>query len=86
MVDGGEVGTVSAFAEGAQKEDNFLSGEDVREGFFALDFDLGPNLPFRAEVVSVEGAQGTDGLVDRAPGQAQIGLEMKKEVEDLPAL
>lgn len=56
MVDEGEIGAVATVAKGAQEASNFLPGEDVRERFFAFDFDFGPDLPAMSEVVAVEGA------------------------------
>lgn len=86
LIKDGEEGAVATVPKGAQKQGDFLASEDVGEGFLALDFDLGPDLPFEAEVVPVEGAQGADGLVDSASPAVEINLEMKKEVEDMPAL
>ena len=86
MVDEGEVGAVAAVAEGAQEEGDFVAGQDVRKGFFAFDFDLGPDLPFEAEVVAVKGAKSADGLVDGGASEVTSGLEVEEEVEDLSAL
>lgn len=85
LVDGGEEGAVATVVEGAQKESDFLAGEDVREGFLAFNFDLAPDLPAQAEVVLVEGADGAEGLVDGAGGEVALGLEVEEEVEDLSA-
>ena len=82
LIHDGEEGAVSAIAKGAQKEVDFLAGEDVRKRFFASDFDLGPDLPAEVEVVSVEGAQGAEGLIYGAALEVELGLEMEEEVED----
>lgn len=66
LVDEGEVGAVTTVAKGAQEADHFFASEDVGKRFFTFDFNFGPDLPFEAEVVAVEGAQGADGLVDGA--------------------
>lgn len=76
MVYGGEEGAVAAIAKGAEELLNFLAGEDVRKRFFALDFDLGPDLPFAVEVVAVEGADGTDGLVYGGGSEFALALEV----------
>lgn len=76
MVDGGEEGAVSAIAKGAQKQMDFFAGEDVREWFFALDFDFGPDLPFAVEVVAVEGADGAKGLIDGGGSEFALALEV----------
>jgi len=55
----------------------------VREGFFTFNFDLGPDLPFEAEVVAVEGAQGADGLINSGALEMALALKVKEEVEDL---
>lgn len=57
----------------------------MRECFFAADFDLGPDLPFEAEVIAVKGAQGADGLVDGGAFEVAFGLEVEEEAEDLGA-
>lgn len=82
MVEEGEEGAVAAIVEGAQEEGNFFAGEDVREGLFASDFDLGPDLPAEAKVVAEEGAQRTDGLVDGVPLELELGLQVEEEIED----
>ena len=55
----------------------------MREGFFTFDFSLGPDLPFEAEVVAVEGAQGADGLIDGGALEIAFALKVKEEFEDL---
>ena len=50
---------------------------------FPQDFDLLPDLPVPPEVVPVEGAQGTDGLVDGAALEVALRLQMNQEVQDL---
>jgi hypothetical protein len=85
LVDGGEEGAVSSVAQGAEDEGDFLAGEDVREGFFAFDFDLAPDLPLMPEVVAIEGAKGADGLVDGGGFEVALGLEVEEEVEDFGA-
>lgn len=56
LIEKGEVGAVTSVLKGAQEAGDFFSSEDLREGFFAFDFDLGPDLPATAEVVTVKGA------------------------------
>ena len=63
LVDGGEESPVTTVAEGAKELGDFLTSEDVRERFFAFDFDLTPDLPFEVEMIPIEGAQGANGLV-----------------------
>jgi hypothetical protein len=86
MVDEGEVGAVTTAAKGFEKFGNLLAGEDVREGFFALDFDLGPDFPGVFEMIAIEGAQRTDGLVEGGGGEFALRLEVDEEVEDLAGI
>ena len=69
LVDDGEVGAVAAVVEGAQEPGYLGPGEDVGERLGALDLDLFPDVPAEPEVVTVERAQGTEGLVERAGGE-----------------
>lgn len=85
LVDGGEESPVATVAEGAKELADFLTCEDVREGFFAFDFDLTPDLPFEVEVITIEGAQGANGLVHGATREVSLGLKVEEEVEDLVA-
>lgn len=86
LVDGGEESAVSTVAESAKELADFLTREDVREGFFALDFDLAPDLPFEVEVIPVEGAQGANSLVDGGGSELAFCLKMDEEVENRPTL
>ena len=86
LVDGGEERAVSTVAEGGQQAGDLFTSENVWERFLAFDFDLGPDLPAMVEVIAVESAQGTDGLVDSGAGEVALGLEVEEEVEDLGAL
>lgn len=83
LIDEGEVGAVTAVAEGAQELGDFLTGEDVGQWLDALDVDFCPDFPGLAEVVAVKGAQGADGLVEGGTGEFALGLEVDEEVEDL---
>jgi hypothetical protein len=83
LIDEGEVGAVTAVAEGAQEFGDFLAGEDVGQWLDALDVDFRPDFPRLAEVVAVEGAQGADGLVEGGTGELAFGLEVDEEVKDL---
>ena len=83
LIDEGEVGAVTAVAEGAQELGDFLAAEDVGQRLDALDVDFRPDFPRLAEVVAVEGAQGADGLVEGGAGELAVGLEVDEEVEDL---
>ena len=82
LIDEGEVGAVTAVAEGAQELGDFLAGEHVGQRLDALDIDFRPDLPVLAEVVAVKRAQGTDGLVEGGAGELAFGLEVDEEVED----
>ena len=86
LVDGGEESPATTVAEGAKELADFLSCEDMREGPFAFDFDLTPDLPFEVEVISIEGAQGANGLVDGGGGEVAFCLKTDQEVENLAAL
>lgn len=55
----------------------------MRERFFALDFNLTPNLPFKIEVIPVEGAQGAYCLIYGVARKIPLGLKVEEEVEDL---
>lgn len=83
LIEEGEVGAVASIAKGAQKKGNFFPGQNVGKHFFPFDFDLWPDLPTSVEVISVEGAQGADGLVDGAAFQLPVVLKMDEKVEDL---
>ena len=48
---------------------------------FALDADFFPDVPVEAEVVTVEGAQTADGLVEGGRGEFAIDLKMNEEIE-----
>jgi hypothetical protein len=82
LIDEGEVGAVTAVAEGAQELGDFLAGEDVGQRLDALDPDLRPDLPRLAEVVAVKRAQGADGLVEGGAGELAVRLQVDEEIED----
>lgn len=86
LVEQGEVGPVATVPKGGQETGDLIAGEDMREWCLAADFDLGPDLPFEVEVVTKEGAQGTDRLIDGGPGQFAFVLKMEQEIKDLTAL
>lgn len=56
MVNEGAVGAVTPIAKGGEEPSHFLTSENHREGRVALEFDLRPNLPFEAKVITVEGS------------------------------
>ena len=68
-----------------RKQGDLLAGQHVGQRFVALDVDLLPDVPVESEVVAVEGAQGADGLVERAGFELALVLEVDEEVEHLPA-
>jgi hypothetical protein len=82
LVDEGEVGAVATVAEGAQEQGDVVAGEDVGQWFVALDGDAAPDVPGKAEVVAVEGAQGADGLVEGGGAEVAVVLEVDEEVEN----
>lgn len=53
----------------------------MRKRLFALDADLFPDVPVEAEMVTVEGAQTADGLVEGGGGELAVVLEVDEEVE-----
>ena len=56
---------------------------DIRAAILTQDLDLLPDVPVAPEVVAVEGAQGTDRLVDRAAMEIPFGLEVDEEIQNL---
>ena len=53
----------------------------MRERLGALDGDLLPDVPVTPEVISVEGTQRADGLVESAGRELAVVLEVDQEVE-----
>ena len=82
LVDDGEVGAVPAVAEGVEQECDFLPGQDVGKRLGALDADLLPDVPVSPEVFAVEGAQGTDGLIEGARSELALLLEVDQEIKN----
>ena len=81
LIDDGAEGAVASVAEGAQQQGDLSSGKDVRKRLFALDVDFFPDVPIKSKVVTVEGAQTTDGLVEGGRGEFSLVLEVDEEVE-----
>jgi hypothetical protein len=73
LIDEGEVGAVATVAKGAQELGDLVTGEDLGKWLDALDFNFCPDFPSLAEVVAVEGAEGTDGLVKGGSGSGVSG-------------
>jgi len=48
----------------------------------ALDADLLPDVPVSPEVFAVEGAQGTDGLIEGARSELALLLEVDQEIKN----
>lgn len=84
LIDNGEVGAVATVVKSPEELADFPAGEDVWQGFLALDLDLCPDFPALAEVIAIEGAQGADGLVEGGTGEFSVGLKVEQKVEDLP--
>jgi hypothetical protein len=83
LIDDGEVGAVSTVPEGSQESRDFLSREDMRKRFAAVNLDLPPDVPIATEMIAVEETDGTKRLVDGGSLEASLLLEMDEEVEDL---
>lgn len=83
LINNGEVGAVATVPEGPQEQGNFLTREDMRKWFTAVNFDLLPNVPIPAEMVAVEEADGTKRLVDGAAIELALLLEMYEKIENL---
>ena len=82
-VNDGEIGAVSAIAKGRDEEADFLASEHVGEWLVAVDFDLTPDCPTLAEVVTVVSAEGVDSLIERASSEFSISLKMSEKGENL---
>ena len=81
MIDDGEKGTVSTIAKRPQETGNLSASEDMGQRFVALDVDLFPDVPVEPDMVAVESAQRTNGLVKRAGTELALVLQVDEEVE-----
>lgn len=81
LIDEGAVGAKADIAEGAQETMDLHPGEDFGEGLVAFDVDLLPDVPIDAEVIAVEGPQGTHRLIHRTGPKLPLVLKVDEEVE-----
>ena len=83
LVDDGEVGAVAPIAKGAKEQSDFVSREDMRERFRAVDFDFLPDVPVAIEMIAIEEANGTEGLIDGTALQLALLLQVHEKIEHL---
>ena len=67
----------------AEELRHLVAREHVGQLLLTADLDLAPSLPVAPEVVAVETAQGTGGLVDRRVLQAPLVAKRDEEIEHL---
>ena len=83
MIDEGEEGAVTTVIEGFKEGADVLWTDDVRKRFVAFWFDLIPDLPLLAEVVTKESLESLLGLVNGGAGKLTHVLAMDEKVLNL---
>jgi len=82
VVHDGEQPPKASFPDRVQQGGHLFPADDVGQQLHAMELDVVPALPWPAQMISEEGAQCAQRLVDRRVLQLAISLQVNQEFED----